>query len=241
VAVLQSLLTTLYPDQCVACEALTDAPHGLCGACWRETPFLEGLGCVLCAAPLPGAGDFTEDFCDECLAVSRPWDRGHAVLAYEGKARMLVQRLKYSDRTDLARPASGWMAARLRPRLGPDVLIIPVPAHRLRLLTRRYNQAALLARGIGAVLGNEVLVDGLLRTSATSRLDGLTAVERYARLEGAICPHPRRGAAIKGRDVLIVDDVMTSGATLTASAEAARAAGAVRVEVAVLARTLKAL
>lgn len=238
-ALLQSLVTALYPDQCVSCEALTDAPHGLCGRCWRETPFLEGHACAACAVPLPGAGDGGDDLCDDCIAAPRPWARGHAVLAYEGRAKTFVHRLKYADRTDLARPAAAWMARKLLPVLPVGALILPVPAHRLRLLARRYNQSALIARGVGERLGAEVLVDGLLRTRATPKLDGLTAVERFSCLDGAIRANPLRGDALEGRLVVIVDDVMTSGATLSACAKAAMAAGAARVEVAVLARTVK--
>lgn len=238
-AILQSLISAIYPDQCVLCEELTVTPHGLCAACWRDTPFLEGHGCVRCASPLPGAGDGTADLCDDCLTTPRPWAKAHAALAYDGRARSLVHRLKYSDRTDLARPAAAWLAARLRPHLTPRSLLVPVPAHRLRLLTRRYNQAALIARGVGKVTDAEVLVDGLLRRRATRKLDGLTLPERFAALKDAIVAHPRHRSVWQGRDVVIIDDVMTSGATLAAAAAAAHAAGAGRVDVAVLARTLK--
>ncbi|MEL7106328.1 MAG: ComF family protein [Pseudomonadota bacterium] len=234
------VLRVVYPDQCASCDALTDAPHGLCGSCWSDTSFLFGKACHLCGAPLPGVDDDDDVPCDDCLATPRPWQRGWAALEYQGRARSLILRLKHSDRTDLARPLANWMADRLRGRLSPDTIVVPVPSHAIRLIQRRYNQSALLARGIAHHLSLQLEVDALLRVRATPKLDGLTAAERFARLDRAIKPHPRRVERIANRPVLVVDDVMTSGATLHAATEALTAAGAGGVSIAVLARVLKA-
>lgn len=234
------LLRVIYPDQCASCDALTDAPHGLCGSCWSDTSFLFGKTCHLCGAPIPGADDGDEVPCDDCLATPRPWTRGWAALEYQGKARSLILRLKHSDRTDLARPLSTWMADRLRGRLPTDTVVVPIPVHPIRMVQRRYNQSALLARGIARELGLGMEVDALLRVRATPRLDGMTAVERFAKLDGAIRAHPRRVNRLAGRPVLVVDDVMTSGATLHTASVALSGAGAKDVSVAILARVLKA-
>lgn len=233
------VLRVIYPDQCASCDELTDAPHGLCGACWRETPFLFGKVCCMCGAPMVGSEDDDHTPCDDCIATPRPWKQAWAPLEYQGKARSLILRLKHSDRTDLARPASAWMADRLRGKLDLDTCVVPVPAHRLRLVQRRYNQAALLAKGLAQSLGLSLSVDALLRVKATPKLDGMTAVERFALLSGAIRAHPQRTDDIRGRPVLLVDDVMTSGATLAAGTEALLHAGAKEVCVCVLARVLK--
>lgn len=189
---------------------------------------------------MPGADDGDAVPCDDCLATPRPWTRGWAALEYEGQARSLILRLKHSDRTDLARPLATWMADRLRGRLSSDTIVVPVPTHPIRMVQRRYNQSALLARGIARHLGLGLEVDALLRVRATPKLDGMTAVERFAKLDGAIKAHPKRLDRIRGRPVLLVDDVMTSGATLHTATVALSGAGAKDVSVAVLARVLKA-
>ena len=215
-----------------------ETDFGLCGTCWRDTPFVTGLACDLCGVPLPGASDGAEH-CDDCLTIARPWVRGRAAVLYRGTARKLVLALKHGDRHDIVAPAAGWMARALLPILPEAPLLVPVPLHPWRLIGRRYNQSALLAGALARQLGCDGYPDALVRTRRTPSLDGRTRDERFATLSGALAPHPRQGAVLNGRNVVLVDDVMTSGATLAAGAEACHAAGAASVCVAVLARVAK--
>jgi len=236
---LQSVIRALYPPQCVACGALTEAEAGLCGPCWRGTHFIGGLACDLCGLPLPGEDRGSEVHCDDCLRIARPWVAGRAALLYRDTGRRLVLALKHGDRTDLARPAGAWMAQAAAPLLRPGMVAVPVPLHPWRLFRRRYNQAALLSARLAQVAGLGHLPDALLRIRRTRPLEGHSREARFAALDGAIRAHPRRAARIAGRPVLLVDDVMTSGATLAAATAALLAAGADEVFVQVLARVGK--
>ena len=236
---LQSIIRSIYPPQCISCDAQTEAEFGLCGPCWRETKFIGGATCDTCGMPL--TGDETDDIlqCDDCMTIARPWARGRAALIYSGIGRTLVLRLKHGDRTELARPAAQWMARMAHDLVNENSLLIPVPLHWVRLARRRYNQAAMLAHGLGAELDRPVCPDGLLRPRKTKPLEGHSREARFAALAGAIVPNPKRADVIVGKSVLLVDDVMTSGATLAASAEAALAAGATDVSIVTLARVVK--
>lgn len=234
---MQSVIRAIYPAQCVACDALTEAEHGLCGACWRDTWFIHGTCCDTCGMPLPGEGTGLQ--CDDCMVIARPWDKGRAALVYKDVGRRLALGLKHGDRLDLVPSLATWMAHAGRPLLTPDTLLVPVPLHWTRLLKRRYNQAAELAKGVGRITGAEVRADALHRPKRTRALDGHNRDARFAALEGAIVSHPRRAAFLKDRDVVIVDDVMTSGATFAASSEACLNAGARSVCVLALARVVK--
>jgi ComF family protein len=237
-AIMRRTLQEIYPPTCVLCDARVAEDHALCPDCWRDAPFLSGLVCDCCGVPLPGQDDGAVR-CDDCLTIARPWDRGRAALAYAGTGRAAVLALKHADRGDLALPAARWMLRAAQPILRPGMLVVPVPVHRWRLVTRRYNQAALLAHALGRAAGLDVLPDALQRTRTTGTQDGKGREARFANMERSIRPHPQRGAALAGRDVLLVDDVMTSGATFAACADAARAAGAASVSVLALARVTK--
>lgn len=221
-----------YPAQCVACGALVDDDWALCAACWREAGFLQGLVCDACGVALPGEDVGGPAHCDACLGAPPPWGRGRAAMPYKGLARGLVLRLKHGDRPDLARPLGLWLARAAAPLVLPGQVLVPVPLHWTRLLARRYNQAALLAHAAGRALGLPVIPDALARPRRTASLGHLSAAQRRAAVDAAIVP--RR--ALSG-PVLLIDDVLTSGATLAAATEAAKRAGATDVRVLVVART----
>lgn len=236
----QMLLDVLYPPQCLLCPARVQDDGALCPHCWRETPFLHGLACDLCAQPLPGEDPGWPVHCDACLALGgRDWQQGRAALLYRGNARKLVLRLKHGDRTQLAKPAARWMAQAGRGMLTEGRVLVPVPLHWSRVLSRRYSQSALLAQALARETGLPLRLRALIRPRRTKMLDGASRAERAAILSGAISPHPRLGEQLAGREVILVDDVMTSGATLSAAAQAARAAGAASVRILVLARVAK--
>ena len=236
---MQSALGVLYPPQCVSCDAPTDADFALCGQCWRETPFVEGLVCDLCGDPLPGEDDGTPAHCDACLAANRPWQQGRAAMVYDGNARRLVLALKHGDRPELARAAAPWLVRSAIPLTCPDTLIVPMPIHWTRLLRRRYNQSAELARFLARALNIKHIPDALQRTKRTRPHDGMDIDARFANMQGAIGPHPKRGGSLAGRKVLLLDDVMTSGASFDAATRACFAAGADHVNVLALARVTR--
>lgn len=229
----------IYPPQCLTCNAQVTEDFALCGTCWRETPFVSGLVCDLCGLPLPGEDLGTPVQCDDCLMIARPWVQGRAAMLYRDNARNLVLALKHGDRLDLARPAALWLARAVRPMIEPGMIAAPIPLHWWRLFRRRYNQAAMLSAGLARQTGLGHCPDLLIRARNTGTQDGRSRDGRFANMQGALRVHPRHVARITGQHVLLVDDVMTSGATFAAATEACLAAGATRVSICALARVAK--
>jgi ComF family protein len=236
---IESALRLVFPPACASCGAPVAEEFGLCPACWRETGFIGGLVCDRCGTPLPGEDEGRAEYCDDCLTIARPWERGRAAILYRDRGRQMVLALKHGDRLDLVRPMAGWLASAARPILVPDMLVAPVPLHWMRLFRRRYNQSALLSRAVARMLGLDHCPDLLIRARKTDSQEGKDRDTRFRNLQGAIRAHPRRRARLAGRHVLIVDDVMTSGATFAAAADACLAAGAAHVSVLALARVAK--
>jgi predicted amidophosphoribosyltransferase len=236
---LQTALRVIYPPRCLSCGGLVEQDNGLCGTCFAETPFITGLVCDLCGVPLPGASESIEH-CDDCMAVGRPWSHGRAPLLYAGVGRKLVLALKHGDRHEVVDPAADWMISALPSKPDPATVVIPVPLHITRLLRRRYNQSALLAQAIAMRLDLAYVPDALKRNRRTASLDGKSRQDRFQEVSDAIQINPKRAATIADRPVLLVDDVMTSGATLAACALSVHTAHPREICVMVLARVAKA-
>lgn len=230
-----ALRDALYPRTCLLCEARVEEDHALCPACWSETPFISGAACGLCGTSLPGAADGPAR-CDDCLTLARPWDEGRAALSYAGGGRRLALALKHGDRTELAAAAARWMHRGARDLVGPATVFVPVPIHRWRLLKRRYNQSALIAGHLARLTGGRHAPFALVRTRQTQSQDHKSVTDRFENLRGAIGPGPED---LAGSHVALIDDVMTSGATLSACADVLRSMGAARITVLTLARVAK--
>ncbi|WP_368185526.1 ComF family protein [Aestuariibius sp. HNIBRBA575] len=234
---LQSVIRAIYPAQCLICDTLTEEDFALCGSCWAQTPFVTGLVCDACGTPLPGEEEDSEVLCDECMQIARPWHKGRTAMLYQDKGRHLTLALKHGDRTDLSGPMGVWMARVAGPLLSDDMIVAPVPLHWTRLFRRRYNQAALLAQSVARQLNLPCRPDALIRVKRTQKMEKFSRDARFAALDGAISNNPK--ASIANKSVLLVDDVMTTGATLAACCEALHHAGVTQVCTLTLARAAK--
>ncbi len=231
------LLDLLLPPHCIACRGPADGPGRLCPTCWAEVDFIAPPVCSGCGLPLDY--DLGSDaLCGSCAAAPPAFDRARAVMRYGDVARRLVVGLKHADRTHLAPALGTWLA-----RAGADLVktadvMVPVPLHRRRLIARRFNQSALLAHCLARQTGQVVATDILRRRRPTGSQTGLTRTQRRTNVTGAFEVAARRRSLVEGRKVLLIDDVLTTGATVEACAVSLRRAGADHIGVLTLARVV---
>lgn len=231
------LVDLLYPPRCPTCGDAIGEHGALCLACWSALVIPGEPSCATCQRPFGNEQIAAGSVCAVCLADPPRHAGITAATLYNDASRSLVLAFKHGHRIALAGLLARLMLARL-PLLEGDWLLVPVPLHRRRLWSRGFNQSALLAGEIATARGHRLLVDGLLRIKVTPPLGGLGRKERAKVLSGAIAANPARMGQIKGAQVLLVDDVMTSGATTDACVKALRQAGADRVRIVCFARVL---
>jgi ComF family protein len=233
----QAVMDKLLPPSCLTCDMPTERMGQLCADCFRRTSFITEPMCPRCGVPfgfsLKGEG---EPLCPGCIAHPPLFQRARAALRYDAQARALILPLKYADRTEIAGALAPFMARAGAALLQEADVLVPVPLHWRRRIARRYNQAALLARALERIACRPAVLDALVRLRPTETLGAHSAAARAAILEQAIGVKPRRVAELRGKRVLVVDDVMTSGATANACAKALLEAGASAVDVIAAAR-----
>lgn len=232
---IQPLLRLIFPPQCVACGTVVETPGSLCPDCWNQIQFLDGPVCAVCGRPFavdPGAGTV----CGTCLARPPAFGRARAVMRYADVSKLPVLALKHADRTELAPALAPWLVRSGRELLETADLIVPVPLFWRRLWRRRYNQAAELARAVSRCSGVPYDPLCLVRRRATpSQGDMPSAKARRRNVRGAFQVPEKYRSAVSGRRILLVDDVMTTGATLDACARALLRGGAENVDALALA------
>jgi ComF family protein len=229
---------TALPPLCPACRNLVGEQGGLCASCWSKLAFITPPYCERLGIPFvydPGPGILSM----EAIADPPSYQRARAAVRFDETARTLVHAFKYGDRTDLAPIMGGWMAQAGRMLLEDADALIPVPLHWRRFWARRFNQAAELAKAIAAISHVPVAHEVLKRVRATAQQVGLKATERAENVQGAFRVPAELRDAVHGKRLVLVDDVLTSGATLETCARALLRAGAANVDVLVFARVVQ--
>lgn len=228
------LIALALPPRCPGCGEVVEADHRFCAACWGQLTLIAPPWCAACN--LPFEFDRGPDaLCGQCLAAPPVHDGVRAAVAYGPAARKLALKLKYGGRTAYAATA-GRLMARLMPE--DAELLVPVPLHRWRIWGRGFNQAVLIARELARLSAVPAELELLRRVKATPVLRGLGARRRAKAVAGAFAAAPGARERVKGRSIVLVDDVHTSGATTEACVRVLKRAGAARVTVLCWARVL---
>ncbi len=220
----------LTPPKCLVCRTGVTAGATLCLSCWQKLHFIDEPVCDANGTPFEfdqGEGALSA----AAIADPPPWDKARAAVAFDDASKVLVHLLKYRDVHEAGIAMGRMMAGAGRKLLAECDLIVPVPLHRMRLWTRRFNQAGILAREVAKVSDKPFRHDLLLRGEATRPQVGLTAAERQKNVKRAFVISPEMQAVVDGKTVVLVDDVRTTGATAAACAVALKNAGAARVHV----------
>ncbi|MBR9973602.1 ComF family protein [Magnetospirillum sulfuroxidans] len=232
----RTALDAVLPPLCLCCGAQVAEPGALCGRCWGSLRFVSAPFCQACGHPFDVDPGGAECLCGRCMAEPPAWRRARAVFCYDDASKPLLLRFKHGDRLEGAPAFGRWMARAGAELLVESDLIVPVPLHRWRLLARRYNQAALLALAVGREAGRPVAADGLRRLRRTPPQGHFSREERRKNVKGAFAVKP--GLDVTGQKIVLIDDVLTTGATLGECARLLLKNGAATVDVLILGRVV---
>lgn len=231
----EKTLDLLLPPLCLSCDTTVGSGQALCPACWGQIHFITLPLCASCGAPFEApVGDGM--LCAACATEPPAFAGARAAMLYNDASKRLVLGFKHSDRTHPARALASWMHRASQDFCVAADYVVPVPLHRWRLFKRRYNQSALLAQQLGVLTQKPVLIDALLRLRPTPIQGHMNRKQRHANVKGAFGLNPRCRDLIKDKTILLIDDVLTTGATVNECTEVLLNAGVNKVNVLTLAR-----
>ena len=235
----RGFLDFLFPPLCLQCREHVGEAGGMCGRCWSAISFIDGPACATCGLPFD-MPVFEETKCAPCHAEPPTFDKARAIMRYDDASKGAILALKHADRLDLVPSFARWLERVGRTMVAECDLIVPVPLHRARLWSRRYNQSAELARNLSRLCQKAYAPDALERVRRTpSQGEMPSAAARRRNVAGAFRVPAAAKAAIVGRNVLLVDDVLTTGATVDSCARVLKRTGAKAVFVLALARVVR--
>jgi competence protein ComFC len=232
--VVSSIIDYILPQRCFSCSELSQDSGGFCGKCWHELDFITSPLCLVCGRK------FTLDLeenqtCLSCIKSPPKYDKARALFKFDENSKSLVHAFKYYDKTILGRKFAEMINARYSAEIMDADLIVPVPMHKLKRLLRMYNQAGVLALELGKAAKKMVVQDILVKTKWTKPQTLMSYKARLKNISGSISI--KNELAVKGKNVILVDDVLTTGTTVSLCAHELKKAGAKSVTVISIAAT----
>ena len=233
-----AIVDILLPPRCLVSGEVVAEQGMVAPAVWGGLRFIGAPLCVCCGYPFDFKAE-GEPLCGACLREAPPFAAARAALAYDDASRAMILKFKHADQIHAAATFFPWLERAGQDLLAQADILVPVPLHRRRLLKRRYNQAAILAQGLAKRAGRLCVNDAMIRRRATPSQGHMNFHERHKNVQHAFAFNPKRAAQVAGKNVLLVDDVYTTGATVKECAEVLLKGGAAKVNVLTLARVVK--
>ncbi|MBT3558403.1 MAG: ComF family protein [Rhodospirillales bacterium] len=236
-AFLAKVRDVVLPSQCLGCSVVVEAPDTLCGDCWGKLAMIGPAACQCCG--LPFEFDLDAPLCGECVRLTPPFARARSAVIYDEGSRHLIMAFKHGDRPEAAKLFARWMASAAADLLRDADVLVPVPLDRRRLFKRRFNQAALMAKELSQTHGIPISYDAVERIRPTPSQGHLSPAQRRRNVAGAFAVPESGKSQIAGKRVLLIDDVLTTGATVWAVTRQLNKAGAIAVDVLTTARVVR--
>lgn len=238
IPVAKNIVDIIFPPRCLSCAMLVDVQGSLCSTCWSEIRFIQSPHCSACGFPFEyEVGNAT--LCGDCTKLRPVYHKSRSVLCYDDRSRSLITRFKYGDKTHASDTFGKWMVRAGEEFLKQSDYLVPVPLHKIRLFTRRYNQSALLAYSMQKYCHVPVLPDGLIRKRHTPPQASLSYKQRLTNVKSAFAVNACYSNTMEGKKVVLIDDVTTTGSTIEACCKVLLKAGVDEVNVLTIAKTVQ--
>lgn len=236
-----TLVDLVFPPRCVVTGELVDEQGLLASSVWKKIRFIRDPQCNLCGYPFDFKTDTEDPLCGRCQKEKPIFDKARSAVVYDENSREIILRFKHADQLHMVHAFIPWLRQAGAEIIGDVDFVMPVPLHHWRFLKRRYNQAALIAQVLAKNIGKTYLPDSIKRTRVTRSQGEFDFKDRFKNVKNVFAVNPKQGPLLAGRNVLLIDDVYTTGATVSSCAKALKKMGAGKVYILTVARVVKAM